>query len=294
MQQQGRDRHPGEQAEQARGQADREVLAHQQGDHAARGEPDGLQQPDLPPLGEHAPADDRRDGEADGDQRQQRVDADDDRVGLRLVGDRVADLVPVDDVQPLAGEGALEPGLEVVRCLRVREPHGEDAVDARQGGEGVLWRPGEAGAPLRVGGLLGGHGEAGDGQVLPAERERAAGAQAARAGEAALDEHLIGAAGEAPVGDVRAVEPGAQALEPHGGRAAAQARGGVDPGALLGRGHAGYPRDRVQLGGREVTGDRQVAAAGGRLGVAERVVDAGAQRERDEQGRGRGEHGQRR
>ena len=57
--------------------------------------PDRLQQADLAPLGEHAAADHGRDGEADGDQRQQRVDADDDRVGARLVGDRVADVVPV-------------------------------------------------------------------------------------------------------------------------------------------------------------------------------------------------------
>ena len=74
LQQQRRDRRAGDQPEQRGDQPDRQVLADEQRDDPARREADRLQQPDLAPLGEHAAADHGRDGEADREQRQQRVD----------------------------------------------------------------------------------------------------------------------------------------------------------------------------------------------------------------------------
>ena len=162
--------------------ADRQVLADEQRDDAAGREADRLQQPDLAPLGEHAAADHGRDREADGDQRQQRVDADDERVRARLVGDRVAHLVPVDEAPGAARERAPGGGVEGVGGLGVGEPDADAAASAP-----ARPAPRRSRVPARVGGLLGRDGEAGDRVPASSSCSVPPTLQAVLAGEAALD-----------------------------------------------------------------------------------------------------------
>ena len=214
---------PGDQAEQAGGERERDVLGDQQSDDAARREPDRLQQADLAPLGEHAAADHGCDGEADGEQRQQRVDADDDRVRPRLVGDRVADLVPVGEAA-----GACRGSARCAASLKAPVASGSpsrmpSARACRRGRSRPRCAHTIPGRQRGIGRLLGRDGEAGDAQVDRAALAPSASVSPTRrpdvAGEAAL--HAAPrrrSVGRRPVGHLRDVDGGV------GARAASRGR----------------------------------------------------------------------
>ena len=130
FEQQRRDRRAGDQPEQRGDEADRQVFADEQRDDPARREADRLQQADLAPLREHAPADHGRDGEPDREQREQRVDPDHERVRARLVGDRVAHLVPVGERAAACRAARAGGGGERVGGLGVAQPDADARAPA--------------------------------------------------------------------------------------------------------------------------------------------------------------------